>query len=256
MDQPALVARQFGGAAADYLASPVHARGADLERLGELARAAPGLVALDLGCGAGHVAYALAEGGADVTAYDLAPEMLAVVAAEATRRGLSLRTRQGPAERLPFADAGFDLVASRYSAHHWADVPAALAEIARVLKPGGRLILIDVVAPEAPLLDTLLQTVEILRDPSHVRDYRVSEWRTLFQEAGFQTPASHAWSLTAGFASWIERMRTPELRTRAILDVFARTPTEARDYFRVRPDGSFDFDVAWLESALGMGAAA
>lgn len=255
MEQPTLTARQFGAAAADYLASPVHAQGEDLRRLGTLARGTPGLVALDLGCGAGHVAYALAEGGAEVTAYDLSPEMLATVETEAARRGLDkVRTRRGAAERLPFPDACFDLVATRYSAHHWADVPAALAEAARVLKPGGCLIVIDVVAPETPLFDTVLQTVETLRDPSHVRDYRVSEWDAMFRAAGFPAPATETWNLPAEFASWTARMRTPATRARAILAVFEGAPAEAREHFQMRADGSFTLGAAWLQATAWAGA--
>lgn len=254
MEQSRLAAQRFGAVASAYLASAVHARGADLERLTGLAR--PGLVALDLGCGAGHAGFALAAGGAEVTAYDPAPEMLAVVAAEAQRRGLAgLHTRQGGAERLPFPDAGFDLVVSRYSAHHWSDVPAALQEAARVLKPGGSLIVIDVVAPETPLFDTVLQTVETLRDPSHVRDYRVSEWSAMFRAAGFRPPAARAWRVATEFESWTARMRTPVARAAAIRDVFAGAPAEARAYFEVQPDASFVLDVAWLQAMVATGAA-
>ncbi|WP_163311821.1 class I SAM-dependent methyltransferase, partial [Enterobacter cloacae] len=90
-----------------------------------------------------------------------------------------LHTQAGRAERLPFDDAAFDIVATRFSAHHWYDVRKGLAEARRVLKPGGKLVIVDIVAPEVPLLDTLLQTAEVLRDVSHVRDYRVSEWQAM-----------------------------------------------------------------------------
>ncbi|MDR0480592.1 MAG: methyltransferase domain-containing protein [Gallionellaceae bacterium] len=250
-NQTTLTANQFGAVAPAYLTSAVHAQGADLQRLTELMRRAPHLAALDLGCGAGHAAYALAQGGAEVTAYDVSPEMLGVVEAEALRRGLDkVRVRQGAAENLPFQDASFDFVVTRLSAHHWSNVPAAMNEIARVLKPGGSLIIIDVIAPEIPLFDTVLQTVEILRDASHVRDYRISDWRAMCGAAGFQEPACDTWRIPMEFTSWIARMRTSPLRADAIRDVFAQSPHEVREYFKVRPNGDFEIDVAWVQAML------
>jgi ubiquinone/menaquinone biosynthesis C-methylase UbiE len=247
--QHTLVTRQFGTTAAAYLTSGVHAAGADLERLARLADALRPARVLDLGCGAGHVSYALARGGAgEVVAYDLAQEMLTVVATEAARRGHpNILTERGPAERLPFAAASFDWVVSRYSAHHWLDLPGALAEGARVCKPGGRCIVIDVVAPESPLLDTVLQTVEILRDPSHVRDHRVSEWRRLLAEVGFTVTESESWKLPMGFDSWVGRMGASAERIGALHMVFAGLPAEARQYFSVAADHSFSIDSAWIE---------
>lgn len=180
---------------------------------------------------------------------DLSPAMLDIVAQEAQARGLhGLQTCQGAADKLPFADASFDFLVTRFSAHHWPDVPAALREMRRVIEPGGTLVIIDVVALESPLCDTLLQTVEILRDASHVRDYRVSEWRAMLQQAGFAAPSTDDWTLTMEFASWVGRMRTPALRVQAIHDVWARAPQEAREAMRVQADGSFDLSVAWLQT--------
>src|SRR3712207_3697169 len=100
-----LVAGQFGGQAAAYVASPVHAAGEDLDRLEQIAEGFVGGHSLDLGCGGGRVAYRLAPHLASVSAYDLSPEMLAAVAAPARERGLSnIETRTGRAERLPFDD--------------------------------------------------------------------------------------------------------------------------------------------------------
>jgi ubiquinone/menaquinone biosynthesis C-methylase UbiE len=247
MDQTELSNARFGAAATAYLGSAVHAQGADLRRLTELAR--DNLSALDLGCGAGHVSYALAEGGANVVAYDPSPEMLAVVDTEARRRGLAaIRTQQGAAEHLPFTDASFDLVVTRFSAHHWFNVAAALVEARRVLKAGGTLVVIDVIAPESPLCDTILQTVEILRDASHVRDYRVSEWRAMLQAAGFHEPAADAWRLRMDFEVWTARMKTPPLRVQAIRDVFTDAAAEARAHFEVEADSSFFIDVAWMQT--------
>src|SRR5215475_13265034 len=134
----ALVGDQFGARASAYLTSVVHATGADLARLAALARERPDARVLDLGCGGGHVTFAVAPHAREVVAYDLSPEMLDVVARAAKERGLgNVTTQQGVVERLPFPDASFDVVLSRFSAHHWHGFDAALREAARVLKPGG-----------------------------------------------------------------------------------------------------------------------
>ena len=250
MQQSTLASTQFGNNALAYLSSGVHAQGADLQRVAALAAEGRHSDVLDLGCGAGHVTFAAATAGASVVAYDVSQPMLDVVEQEARRRELGrVQTRRGPAEQLPFADATFDLVVTRFSAHHWSDVPAAMREVRRVLKSGGKLVVIDVVAAADPLYDTVLQTVEILRDFSHVRDYGIKEWRDMLNQSGFCVATIDQWKLTMEFNVWIARMRTDELRTAAIRDVFAKATQEVRNYFNVQADCSFDLDVAWLETA-------
>ena len=248
--QQELTVHQFGSNAEQYLASEVHSKGADLAQLVAIVQAMPSVRALDLGCGAGHVAYALARGGArQVVACDPSSEMLGVVAQEALRRGHeAIQTRVGTAEALPFENGSFDLVVTRYSAHHWANVPRALEECARVTAQGGRLIVIDVVAPEAPLLDTSLQVIEFLRDASHVRDYRISEWRDMQKAAGFAESSVRSWKTPIDFPAWIARIGTPPGRVAALQTVFQSLPREAVDYFHVSDGFSFECDTAWMES--------
>jgi SAM-dependent methyltransferase len=189
-----------------------------------------------------------------VTAYDLSEEMLAVVAAAASERGLAqIQTRQGAAENLPFGDASFYAVISRMSAHHWRDVPAALREMRRVLKPGGKAVLIDIAGAEDPLCDTWLQSVELLRDPSHVRDYTGPAWRGMLEAAGFAASdlqVSPIWRIGIEFESWVQRMRTPPVAVEAIRHLWRLAPAEVREHYRVQADASFELEALMITARV------
>jgi ubiquinone/menaquinone biosynthesis C-methylase UbiE len=239
-----LVTPQFGNRAASYVSSAVHSQGEDLEQIAALAAAAGRVRALDLGCGGGHVSFNLAPHVAEVVAYDLSPEMLAAVARVAAERGLAnVRTVAGSAEALPFADGAFDLVVTRFSAHHWHDVAAGLTEARRVLRAGGQAVFVDVAAPESPVLDTFLQSIELLRDPSHVRDYSPREWSALLAAAGFRVERVTMRRLYLDYATWIERMDTPPVRAEAIRSLQRAMSAEVTGYFAVTPGGDFTIDT-------------
>lgn len=243
--QADVVGAQFGARAAIYRHSAVHAQGADLEALVALARERPGGRVLDLGCGGGHVTLNVAPHAAEIVAYDLAPEMLAVTQQAASERGFGhVSTRQGMVEALPFADASFDIVLSRYSAHHWRDLGAALAEARRVLKPGGIAGFVDPVAPPVAWIDTYLQAIELLRDRSHVRNYAAEEWLAALTRAGFSASEAGRFRIRLDFASWVERMRTPEVLVGAIRELQRTIAAEANAWLGTEADGSFCLDVA------------
>ncbi|HLG88185.1 MAG TPA: class I SAM-dependent methyltransferase [Alphaproteobacteria bacterium] len=244
-----LVDSQFGTVSANYVASPVHAQGPDLEQLVGIVSGHGDARAIDLGSGGGHVAFHAAPHLSEIVAYDLSPDMLAAVAKEANERGLSnIRTQHGLVEHLPFPDASFDFVFSRYSAHHWRDVPAALREARRILKSDGQAIFMDAVAPDSPLVDTWLQSIELLRDPSHVRDYSVAEWRTLLRQAGFEPGGVTLRRLRLDFASWIARMRTPEPLVQGIRALLAHAPEEVAAHMEIGADGSFTLDTMTIRA--------
>jgi len=200
------VEKQFGSQASAYLTSAVHASGRDLQQLRARLAERPGAQVLDLGCGAGHASFTVAEVVAQVTAYDLSAQMLEVVAGAAREKGLNnIDTQQGYAEALPFADASFEVVISRYSAHHWHDVGQALREVKRVL-----------MSPGHPVRNIWLQTVEALRDTSHVQNYSSGEWLSMIAEAGLICRTLTTDRLVLEFASWVARMRTPQPLCEAI----------------------------------------
>ena len=165
-----------------YRTSEAHREGEDLDLLVEWAAGAK--TALDVATGGGHVGRRLREAGLEVVTCDPAPGMRADVTCRA--------------ESLPFGDDAFDVVACRTAAHHFDDVRAAVAEMARVS--------IDRVL----LVDTLhmgedVEEAEVLRDPSHVRNYTEAEWRGFVEEAGLRVEEVRLLAHTIDFAAWLER---------------------------------------------------
>lgn len=246
------VVSQFGPQAAAYVTSAVHAAGPDLEALDAILSGLRPSHALDLGTGGGHVAYRLAAHADAVTAVDLSPDMLAAVAATAADRGhANLDTVAAPAEALPFADESFDFLACRYTAHHWRDVEAGLRQARRVLRRGSPAVFIDGVANGSALADTHLQAVELLRDPSHVRDYTPGEWLAGLARAGFLVQSTRQFRIRMEFASWVQRMRTPQPHIDAIRSLQTHAPAEVQRHFDIEPDGSFMLDVIVIEARAG-----
>jgi ubiquinone/menaquinone biosynthesis C-methylase UbiE len=247
----ALVAAQFGPRARAYVESADHATGADLERLAAIVLARPGGRVLDLGCGGGHVSFSVAAHARDVVAYDLSAGMLAAVRDEAAARGLAtIRTEQGAAEAMPFADADFDFVFTRFSAHHWSDLDAGLREMRRVLKPGGLAVVIDTISPGSPLHDSMLHAIELLRDRSHMRNYTAEQWGDALRTVGFRPAAPTLSRLTLDFASWIKRIGTPDVEIHAIRALQRQMPTEVAEHFALQPDGSFTLDTMTIEAEI------
>jgi SAM-dependent methyltransferase len=241
------VAGQYAPRAQDYVTSLVHSSGGDLDQIEAELRGHPDAHVLDLGCGGGHVSYRAAPHVASVVACDVTQAMLDAVGRAAAERGLTnITTQQAAAERLPFADARFDMVLSRYTTHHWQNMEAGLREARRVLKPGGRAIFIDVIAPADSLLDTHLQTVELLRDVSHVRDYAMTEWVGALTRAGFVLEGVTNRRLWMDFPVWVARTRTPQEHVAAIRSLQNGAPASVKAHFAIAEDGCFDIDVATM----------
>ena len=200
-----LVQEQFGKTAASYLTSAPHAKGASLERLVTLTAPQKDWRALDIATGGGHVAYIFAPHVARVWATDITQEMLDLVKAEVQKRGLTnIRTAYAKAEALPFEDASFDLVTCRIAPHHFDSIPNFLAEVHRVLKPGGVFALVDNVVPAGSVGD-YVNAFERFRDPSHLRAWTMQEWRDALQQAGLAIAHEEQIYKKMEFKSWAAR---------------------------------------------------
>jgi demethylmenaquinone methyltransferase / 2-methoxy-6-polyprenyl-1,4-benzoquinol methylase len=117
-------------------------------RAAELARVGPGSRALDVATGTGDLAIELARRGAEVTGSDFAPAMLEI----ARRKAPGLRFEEGDALELAYPDASFDAVTVGFGARNFGDLDRGLAEMARVTRPGGRVVVLEITTPTKPPL--------------------------------------------------------------------------------------------------------
>jgi SAM-dependent methyltransferase len=182
-----------------FRTSVVHREGPDLDLLVEWCEPGEGVRALDVATGGGHVARRLRDAGCEVVTVDPAPGMQPSVVARA--------------EDIPFADESFDVVACRIAAHHFANVRAAVHEMARVTRN-------LVVVEDNVFVSDAVEAAERLRDPTHVRCYTEEEWRTFFAEAGLRVEAERDFDRRADVEDWLARVDTPDadaLRVRELL---------------------------------------
>ncbi len=251
------VQAQFGRTAPAYVESTGHAEGAELTTMVTLAERMLGSLSgqktLDVATGGGHTALAFARAGAAVTATDLTPEMLAAARAFVRANGgEAVQFAPAAAEALPFAAETFDLVTCRIAAHHFAGPERFVREAARVLRPGGLLLLVDNVSPEDAALARVMNDVEGRRDSSHVWAYTVRQWVVWFADAGFDVHHLSRWWTHKLYWEWLERAQTPEAVGDALArDVLNLSPAQ-KAYLQVQ-EGKGGLESLAHEAALLVG---
>lgn len=232
-----LVRQRFGQETEWYAQSAVHSKSASLARLVELAEPGPGERFLDVATGTGHSAGALKAAQARVTVFalDLTHQML--VRAEKDYGVHIDGLVQAAAGHLPFAAGSFQGVVSRSAPHHFPDVPSFLQETARLLAPGGRLVISDCSSFDDPEIDRWLQEAEIAHDSSHLRNYPLSEWRKMIDSSPLcwdQGDTNICHSRT--FSSWMQVVKDPETVS-ALRRKFLEAPKRIRQALQMRIEG-------------------
>jgi len=168
--------------------SPTHREGPDLDLLVEWCEPGHDVKVLDVATGGGHVARRLREEGCTVITVDPALGMKPDVVASA--------------EELPFADGSFDVVTCRIAAHHFQDIRAAVAEMARIAQ---RVVVIE----DNVFIDDAVEEAERLRDPTHVRCYSEDEWKELLTAAGLEVEQVERFERHPAVDDWLARVETP-----------------------------------------------
>jgi ubiquinone/menaquinone biosynthesis C-methylase UbiE len=226
-----LVRQQFGANAINYATSVVHAKGASLGRLVELMAPEGSWKVLDIATAAGHTAFAMAPHVSQVIASDLVDQMLDVARSGAAERGLgNVGFEPADAEALPFDDASFDAVTCRIAPHHFANPERFIAEVARVLRPGGVFGLVDnMVNDEA---SAFVNDWERRRDPSHVMALSVERWAELIEAAGLSIRSTETLAKRMEFDAWVENMSVPSQTRVELLAQLEQAPEPAVAYLR------------------------
>lgn len=192
---------------------------------------------LDVACGPGLLACAFARVARIAVGVDMTPAMLDQARKEQQQRGLTnISWQQGDVYALPFPDAHFSIVSSRYAFHHFLHPLNALREMKRVCKPGGRIVVADS-APMAAKADAF-NMMERLRDPSHTRALAPEEMVGLFTEAGLGEPRVEACRYESELEELLARSFPREGDADRIRKIFADSvATDALDMAARLEDG-------------------
>jgi ubiquinone/menaquinone biosynthesis C-methylase UbiE len=165
---------------------------------------------LDVASGPGFVGMAFAPHCSQVVGIDATDRFVARANAEAARRQLyNIEFVLGNVEVMAFPDARFDVAVCRFAFHHFARPQTVLAEMRRVIKPGGTLVIVDMVASEDPAKAGYHNEIERLCDPSHARALSASEFERIFRDHGLDVTYKQTVKSSYGLEEWIAHGAPP-----------------------------------------------
>lgn len=201
------VRAQYGKVGDAYVRSVGHATGNDLERMLYHAAPCPTDTLLDIATGGGHVARLIGPHVGRVIVSDLTPEMLDHAVPYLEAQGLAnVEPLVADAGDLPLGDDSVDILTCRIAPHHFPDPSQFVTEVVRVLRSGGRFVVVDSTVPDGPV-GTFFNDYEKVRDPSHERSLTEHEWRDLLERHGLHLTAVETFHKRHEFGEWVDRMQ-------------------------------------------------
>jgi len=185
-DHLELVRNQFNRQAEAYVAVPIVTDPEFLSYIVSISGVSKSDRVVDIASGPGFIAMAFAPHCREVVGIDATDRFVARASADAARRGQdNVSFTLGDVERMSFADESFDIAVCRFAFHHFPRPASALAEIRRVVRTGGVVVIVDMVASEDAAKAEYHNRVERLCDPSHTRALPASEFEWMFAEQNF-----------------------------------------------------------------------
>lgn len=247
---------QFTRWAKPFAELPIHAEAQAIARTIEACALYPEVEALDVACGPGILACELARHARHVTGIDITPAMIGQARARQEATGLkNVAWQVGNAIALPFEDGRFDRVTARYSFHHLLDPAAALAEMKRVCRPTGRIVVID--AMPSPETQKAYDQMERVRDPSHTSALTLEQLRRIGRDAGLREVLIDGYRLEARLDTLADASDIPELTAMLNSDIEAGQDRIGVGAWRDSTGIQFHFPisiVAWELSERGHAA--
>lgn len=229
------VREQFGRTAMAYVQAAHFAGGKDLEEAARLLHPTQEDNLLDVACGGGHTALFFAPMVRQVVASDLTMQMLKKAQEHIAEEGGvdNVIFREADAEDLPFPAGSFTLLTCRIAPHHFPDVPRALQEFHRVLRRGGRMAIIDTLLPADPEIAEFYETMERMRDPTHIRAYNEEQWRDMIAAADLILQETMVIPKSHDFHEWAKRAGMNRKQIQELNKFFMDAPQKVHDYFKI-----------------------
>lgn len=234
-DAPSPVVAEFTHQAQAFAVAPVMHAAVALADFLALLPAAGGQRWCDVACGPGILARALAPRVAEVVGVDLTPAMVDTARAEARREAVAnVRFLQGDATALPFADGAFDGAMTRFSLHHIPAPGRVVAEMARVVRPGGTVAVVDHLTSANGAAAAWHQEIERLRDPSHWANLAPDALRGIGDAAGLTLVAERTLPFDLDWEEWIGRGSGGPGNRALIERLVASAPPDGDEVFALR----------------------
>jgi SAM-dependent methyltransferase len=184
-----LATQRFDKLASNFATSEVHSSSQSIRRLHEFLELPPEPSVIDIACGAGHLALSFGDRAKRIVGVDGAPAMLAAFQKLAKERAIQVETVLAMSDSVSLSSGEFDVAVSRLAPHHFPNLQASVQEMARLVRPGGYVAIVDLHGYDDPGLDEFNHRLEILHDPTHVRSHRPSVWRNTLAGAGLEVLA-------------------------------------------------------------------